>query len=83
MKNRLIVFGAQFVSNIVTIIYLRFTSKGMIPQTLASDFFLCVINFTILKKVIEDKDDKYLWMFYTFGSLCGTFLSMKIFEYFN
>ena len=80
-KNRIVVFIAQFVYNIVCIIYLRFTSKGMIPQTLIADVGLCVINFTILKRVIEDKDDKRLWIFYTVGSVVGTYLSMQIFKY--
>jgi len=83
MKNRLIVFSAQFISNIITIIYLRYTTKGLIPQTLIADSLLCVINFTILKKVIEDHNDKWLWFYYTLGSVIGTFISMKIFELIN
>jgi len=80
MKNRLIIFFAQFVYNIIVVIYLRYMAKGMIPHTLVSDFGLCVVNFTILKKVIEDKDDKLLWLFYSLGSVIGTFVSMLLFD---
>lgn len=80
-NNRLIIFVAQFAYNIICVIYLRFVAKGMIGSTLIADFGLCVVNFTIMKKVIEDTKDKWLWLYYSLGSVVGTYISMIVFDY--
>lgn len=81
MKNRIIIFSAQFAYNLICVIYLRFVAQGMIVHTLIADFGLCVVNFTIMKKVIEDINDKQLWFYYSIGSVVGTFASMELFNY--
>lgn len=80
MKNRIIVFIANFIGNIISVLYVKFIAKDMLYPTLIVDFMLCVVNFTIIKKIIEDKSDKHLWLFYTAGSVIGTLISMKLFH---
>lgn len=60
IKNRLIIFVAQLISNIINVLYVKYISKDMLTQTLIVDFALCAMNFTILKRIVEDKQDKFL-----------------------
>lgn len=82
MKNKFIIFIAQFISNIISVLYVKFIAKDMLYPTLVVDFMLCIMNFTIIKKIIEDKNDKFLWLYYTLGSVIGTLVSMKLFNMF-
>jgi hypothetical protein len=83
MKNRVIVFFAQLIYNIGQTMFLKYIDEGFIAKTLVSEFVLCFITFTVMKKIIEDKNDKYLFWFYSIGCIIGTGISMKLFEVIN
>ena len=83
MKNRIVIFIANFITNFLNVGYVSFIAKNLVGQTLLVDLGLCIMNFTILKKIIENKDDSKLWLFYSLGSMTGIFASMELIKYMN